>query len=210
GCSPAVCRRPGCWRLRRRRPGSSARPGWSSGPSPPLCLRALRIGALRLNGGGLAVSRFVRRGLVGRSLLGGGVLDGQSSRLTLGLGLTLGLRLRLRLPLRLRLRLGSVPARPPQRGRGGDPADAGVAGPFDAVTGPVRAIGPRDACGARLLLVAVRTQALPVVRTGGPAAGDRLDVIALPDGGVAVRAAARGVAPGEEAPQRRREGASGR
>src|SRR5699024_8661706 len=116
-----------------------------------------------------------------------------------------GLRRGCWLGIRFRCGCGLGPTRPQQRGRNGDPADAGVSGPFDAVTGTVRVVGPRDVRGTGLLLVAVRTQALPVVRTGGPAAGDRLDVIALPDGGVAVRAAARGVAPGEEAPQRRRE-----
>src|SRR5699024_8779418 len=114
------------------------------------------------------------------------------------------------LGIRFRCGCGLGPTRPQQRGRNGDPADAGVSGPFDAVTGTVRVVGPRDVRGTGLLLVAVRAEPLPVVRAGGPAAGDRLDVIALPDGRVAVRAAARGVAPGEEAPQRRREGTSSR
>src|SRR5699024_3881816 len=114
------------------------------------------------------------------------------------------------LGIRFRCGCGLGPTRPQQRGRNGDPADAGVSGPFDAVTGTGRVVGPRDVRGTGLRLVAVRAEPLPVVRAGGPSAGDRLDVIALPDGRVAVRAAARGVAPGEEAPQRRREGTSSR
>src|SRR5699024_4299892 len=123
-----------------------------------------------------------------------------------GLPLRRGLRRGCWLEIRFRcgcgcglgLGLGLGPTRPQQRGRSGDPADAGVSGPFDTVTGTVRVLGPRDVRGTGLLLVAVRAEPLPVVRAGGPAAGDRLDVIALPDGRVAVRAAARGVAPGEE------------
>src|SRR5699024_11184272 len=116
-------------------------------------------------------------GAAAGSRSGAGSGAGSGGGVWLGFGLRLrhrlerGLRRGCWLGIRFRCGCGLGPTRPQQRGRNGDPADAGVSGPFDAVTGTVRVVGPRDVRGTGLLLVAVRAEPLPVVRAGGPAAG---------------------------------------